>query len=96
MIFNDKYILTSAAIILVIVALCVLTSETEISDNGVTGIVTDVYESNSGNVFYVTDTEGTVTKCFTSSAISIGDVCTVSGSYSDDRTILFVSKLILR
>ena len=93
---NDKYILTSVAIILVLAALCLTAGGSDESSDNVTGIVTGVQESNSGKVFYIMDSDGTTTKCFTSSEISVGDVCTVHGSFSDDGGILFVSKLILR
>ena len=93
---NDKYILTSIAIILVLAALCLTTGESDESSNDVTGVVTIVQESNSGKVFYIMDSDGMTTKCFTSSNISVGDVCTVHGSFSDDGGILFVSKLIFR
>ena len=95
-IFDDKYIITSIAVILVIASLCVLSSDVSVADDDITGVITDVHESSNGNVFYVTDPEGRVTKCFTSSTVSVGSVCTVSGSFSADGGILFVTKLILR
>jgi len=93
---NDKYILTSVAIILIIATLCLTAGESNESLDDVTGVVTSVQESNNGNVFYIMDSDGMTIKCFTSSEISVGDVCTVRGSFSDDGGILFVSKLILR
>jgi len=93
---NDKYILTSVAIILVLTAVCVTSGTSEPGSEDLTGIVTDVQKSNNGNVFHIVDSDGTTTKCFTSLEISVGDVCTVRGSYSDDGAILFVSKLTLR
>ena len=95
-IFNDKYVMTSIAIILVIASLCVLSSATEASDDDITGVITDVHKSSNGNVFYVMDSEGTTTKCFISSGVSVGSVCTVNGSFSEDGEIFFVTKLILR
>jgi len=95
-ILNDKYILTSAAVILVIIAMCLLAAPAETENESITGIVTDVRPSDNGNVFFVTDSFGESVKCFTSSPISVGDVCTVSGSFSDDGGILFVSRLVLR
>ena len=93
---NDKYILTSVAIILVLAALCLTAGGSEDTSDNVTGIVTSVQESSNGKVFYITDSDGETTKCFTSSDISVGDLCTVRGSFSDDGAILFVSKLTLR
>ena len=59
------------------------------------GIAHDVKESSSGYTFYLDCSDGTSMKCFSRKKISELGHYGVSGSFSDDRSIFFVSDIML-
>jgi len=96
-IFHDKYVLIAIAAILVVSAVCLTDTVPETSsDTEITGIVSDIRNTQSGFTFFITDSSGTATKCFHSGEITEGSVCSVSGRFSDDGSILFASRVTVR
>jgi len=93
-IINDKYVLTASAVILVIAVISLTGIVPDPSPNAeITGIASDVRTTANGNTFVLTDSHGSETKCFYTEEVRAGNVYTVSGRYSDDGTILFVSRM---
>ena len=96
-ILQDKYALTAIAAILIVAAVCLTDAAPEPpSDTDITGIVSDVRKTQNGYTFILTDGAGTPTKCFYSEEVPNGIVCSVTGRFSDDGSILFASRLVVR
>jgi len=96
-IFHDRYALVAVAAILIVSAVCLTDAVPETpSGTEITGIVSDVRSTQSGFTFLVTDGSGTATKCFHSADVTEGSVCSVSGRFSDDGSILFASRVTVR
>ena len=81
--------------IIFIAIVCVTAPQTD-TDNSVTGIVSDVRTTENGSTFTLTDTKGQTMRCFYRGAVEEGDMCTISGSYSDDGNIFFVSGIRMK
>lgn len=93
---HDRYTLTAAAVMLIIALVCV-TGLGEPSEEAVhTGIASDVKRTENGRTFILTDPSGNTMRCFYAGEVEDGDVCSVTGRHSDDRTIFFVSRLHVR
>jgi len=96
-IFHDKYALAAIAAILIVSVVCLTDLVPEPSlDIEVTGVVTDVKRTQNGFTFVITDASGTATKCFHPEGSAEGSVCTVSGRFSDDGSILFANRVTVR
>lgn len=92
---KDKYILASVTMIIIIAAVYILADDQD-DDVNIVGVVSDVKKTENGNTFILTDTNGSSIRCFSRTAVDDGAVCSITGSYSDDRTMFFVSGLTIR
>ncbi|AGI48542.1 hypothetical protein TALC_01576 [Thermoplasmatales archaeon BRNA1] len=88
---RDKYFLLCAAVALVIVVSSFYISEDE-SDSHV-GIVHDVHKSENGFVFTLDDSSGESIRCFSKTPPDGCGMYEIEGSFSDDGSMLFVSKM---
>jgi len=96
-IFRDKYALTAIAAVLIVSVICITDAVPEpASDTEITGVVSDVRRSQNGFTFALTDGTGSPMRCFYSEEVPDGSVCSVSGRFSDDGSILFASRLVVR
>ena len=96
-ILRDKYVLTALAAVLIVSAICLTDAAPEPAPGTeTTGVVSDVKRTQSGFTFLLTDAAGTPTKCFYPEEVPDGSVCSVAGRFSDDGSILFVSRLTVR
>ena len=96
-ILQDKYAITAIAAILIVAAVCLTDAVPEQpSGTDITGVVSDVKRTQNGYTFTLTDGSGTPTKCFYSEEVPNGSVCSVTGRFSDDGSILFASRLTFR
>lgn len=93
---KDKYILLAIAVMLVIGLVCLTETGSLENDDAITGIVSNVKETDNGNTFFLTDTSGKIMKCYSSNVVNDGDVCSVKGTMSDDGNIFFISELTAR
>jgi len=95
--FHDKYALVAIAGILIVSIVCMTDVVPEpSSDTEITGIVSDVKSTQNGFTFIITDSTGKPTKCFHSEGAADGSICSVVGRFSDDGSILFVSRITVR
>lgn len=84
-------------VILIAVALLVSASAAVFrsDDEGMTGIVSDVRETENGHVFNITVPNGTRIRCYTGGPVpGDGAIVTIHGSFSDDGGIFFADKVI--
>jgi len=89
---NDRYVLAGFAVILFIAVVCLTVPQSE-TEPSLSGIISDVKETENGNTFTFTDSKGQEIRCFYRGQVSEWDVCTISGAYSDDGNIFFVSNM---
>ena len=94
-ILNDRYVLAGLALILFLAVVCVTVPQSE-TDGSVSGIVSDVKGTENGNTFTLTDTKGREIRCFYRGTVTEGDVCTISGTYSDDGNMFFISNMRMK
>jgi len=92
---DDRYVLAGIALILFMAVVCVTVPQSD-TDDPISGIVSDVKITENGNTFTLTDTKGQEIRCFYRGAVTDGDVCTISGTYSDDGNIFFISKMQMK
>ncbi len=88
-----RYVAAGFAVILVAVTMAVFVDGEDRLDPDHTGVVSDISESTSGYVFYL-NTYNDRFRCYCSSCpVDLG-YYGVTGSFSDDGSIFFVSFLI--
>ena len=91
-ILNDRYVLAGLAVIMFIAVVCVTVPQSD-DDGSLSGIVSDVKATENGNTFTFTDSKGREMRCFYRGTVEEGDVCTITGTYSDDGNIFFISNM---
>jgi len=95
-IIKDKYILFSAAAVLILVMICTVGSfNTEGTEgNGITeitGVISDPAATQNGTVFRITDLNGSEFRCFSRTEIpDTPSLCRLTGSFSADGNMFFV------
>jgi hypothetical protein len=94
-IIKDRFVLAGLALILFMAVVCVTATGTE-TENSISGMISDVKETDNGNTFTFTDTKGNEMRCFYRGTVTNGDVCTISGTYSDDGNIFFISSMRMK
>lgn len=92
---TDKYILASLALILIIASVCIFIDDND-EDITTVGIISNVKETENGNTFILTDSKGISIRCFFNMSVKDGMICSVTGSFSKDGTMFFVSGLTIR
>ena len=99
---KDKYILFSAAAVLILVLICAVGSFNTGATGGngmteITGIASDPAASQNGTVFKITDVNGSEVRCFYGSSMpELPALCTLRGSFSADGNIFFVDTIAAR
>lgn len=79
--------------VILVVSLFVVFSDGDAVDPDMSGIVTDV-RGSSGGCTFVLNTDSAAVRCYCSEVPTVLGHYGVTGSYSDDGTIFFVSRLI--
>lgn len=92
-IFHDKFFILSVISCLILVSFCCLYEEDKESKDMITGIIIKTNESEKGFVFDIEITDGSTIHCFCKECPLLSQIYTIEGSYSDDGSIFFVSKL---
>ncbi|MDR0335417.1 MAG: hypothetical protein LBH69_06025 [Methanomassiliicoccaceae archaeon] len=96
---KDKYILFSAAAVLMLIVICAVGSfNTEGTDgNGITeitGVISDPNETKNGTTFRITDLNGNEFRCFSGAGIpGTPSLCRLTGSFSPDGNMFFVDAI---
>jgi hypothetical protein len=89
----DRFSVLAVSLILITGAFALFSDDSPDTDeNVVSGIAHDINKTESGYVFYVEDGNGNNVKCFARFEPNDSDICCLSGSWSEDSTIFFVSK----
>ncbi len=91
---RDKYLLVALICSFVLIASSFIPFNSE-NENTIIGFVSDTKESDSGYVSIFVEENGTHLRCFSKSKMETNTIYEISGSYSDDKTIFFVSSFTL-
>lgn len=92
-IFKDKYFIISISVILILILFW--TTDENIDDDDLKGIVHDIKESKNGYTFNIETPDGENRKCFHRECPENLKLYSVKGTLSDDGTILFIEKMII-
>lgn len=92
---RDKYLIICCFAFIIIFSSAFMYSEADSDDKEIIGVVTSISKNSNGFVFDLEDCSGTQYHCFTRSEIEKNTVYGISGSFSDDRSMFFVSELRL-
>lgn len=87
-----RYTALGIAVVMVVLVFVVFSDEDGVEPD-MSGIATDIRSGTNGYTFYL-ETEDSKVRCFSSERPEELGHYGVRGSYSDDRTIFFVSVLI--
>ncbi len=90
----NRYVVLAVAVVAV-VALFLVFSGNPLMDFDERGIVHDVKRTSNGYTFQMDCSDGTFMKCFSREGVSELGHYGVSGSFSEDGSIFFVSSLVL-
>lgn len=88
-----RYAALGMAVVLVVLTLVLFSDESMQEDPDMTGIVSDIREGANGYTFTLNTYDGSV-RCFFRERPADLSYCGVSGTFSDDRSILFVDRLV--
>ena len=91
-VFHDRYVALGVAVVLV-ASVFVVFSDSASIEADISGIVRDVKSGSGGCTFYL-ETEGSSIRCYSTDVPEEMSHYGVIGSFSQDRTIFFVSRLI--
>ena len=89
-----RYAALGMAVVLVALTLVLFSDESMQEDPDMTGIVSDVKEGANGYTFTLNTYDGS-TRCFFRERPADLSYCGVSGTFSDDGSILFVDRLVV-
>lgn len=92
-IFRDKFFILCVVSCLILFSFCIFYQEDENSKEIITGVVVKNIESEKGFVFDIETSSGTMVHCFCKECPLLNEVYSINGSYSDDKTIFFVTEL---
>ena len=97
-IVNDRYVLAATALILLFSLIYMIGPGTEADENNgqMYGVASDVKAGENGNTFTFTDQNGEPIRCFYRGTVNEGDMCVITGSYSNDGNMFFVSKFSVK
>ena len=87
-----RYAALGMAVVLVVLTLVLFSDESMQEDLDMTGIVSDIREGANGYTFTLNTYDGSV-RCFFRERPDLS-YCGVSGTFSDDGSILFVDRLV--
>ena len=90
---RDKYLIICCFAFIIIFSFAFMYNGNDSSEESIVGVVVSVTKTDSGFVFDLEDCSGIQYHCFTRSDIQKDAVYGISGSFSDDRSIFFVSGL---
>ncbi len=91
---RDKYLLIAVLCSVVLIIFSFVPSD-EDDEDCMTGIVSNVKESSNGYIFDFMDENGDQIRCFSKQILNSDSVYEISGSFSDDKTIFFISSFSL-
>jgi len=91
---KNKYLLISliCSIILIGSSFIPLNSE---SDEIIIGFVSEITETNNGYVMNFIEVDGNNIHCFSKTKFELYQIYEISGSYSNDNSIFFISSFVL-
>lgn len=92
-VFKDKYFIISVTAILIFTLFW--TMEDEITDDDIKGVVFDIKETKNGFTFSIETSKGDHVKCFYRECPENMKLYSVKGTFSEDKTILFIEKMII-
>lgn len=92
-IIYDKFFVLCVVSCLILVSFCYFYQEDEDSKETITGIVTKNNTSEKGFVFDLETSQGSTIHCFCKESPLVNNIYSIEGSYSDDNSMFFVSKM---
>lgn len=89
----DRYSLLCFSVASILVLTVLVTDDKDDNENMI-GIIHDISVTKNGYTFFLEDVSGKNIRCFTRSEPVNLSVCSVTGSYSDDGGIFFISRMV--
>ena len=90
----DKYLIICCFSFIIVFSFAFMYNGVEGSDDDIIGVVIEMRESDSGFVFDIEDCSGMQYHCFAKNQIERNGVYRLSGSFSKDNSIFFVSEMM--
>lgn len=92
-ILYDKFFILCVVSCLILISFCFFYQEDKESKEMIIGIVTENNTSEKGFVFDLETSQGFVVHCFCKESPILNNIYSIEGSYSDDNSMFFVSKM---
>lgn len=91
---RNKYLLITLFCSVVLILFSFIPWDSD-SDEVIVGYVSDLSETNNGYVFTFTEDNGELIHCFSKTRFELYQIYEISGSFSNDKSILFVTSFTL-
>jgi hypothetical protein len=96
---RDRYVLSSAAIVSLLLLICAIGSFGTGGADGtaeITGVISDPSATQNGTVFTVTDLSGNEIRCFYRYAMpEMPVLCKLTGNFSPDGRMFFADRIVI-
>ncbi len=91
---RNKYLLITLFCSVVLILFSFIPWDSD-SDEVIVGYVSDLSETNNGYVFTFTEDNGELIHCFSKTRFELYQIYEISGSFSNDKSIFFVTSFTL-